>query len=125
MIFRKTTRSGGDKETRTPDPLLAKQMLYQLSYVPVRASRQQDEFTISARLASSTTIDEDPDAPASGSVAQGRPIGARGGADDLREVLSHRSSRPEAELVTTLATRYPDDPSTIVTLIGIGAVRPA
>ena len=34
MIFRKTTRSGGDKETRTPDPLLAKQMLYQLSYIP-------------------------------------------------------------------------------------------
>ena len=27
-------RSGGDEETRTPDPLLAKEMLYQLSYVP-------------------------------------------------------------------------------------------
>ena len=27
--------SGGDEETRTPDPLLAKEMLYQLSYVPV------------------------------------------------------------------------------------------
>jgi hypothetical protein len=26
--------SGGDEETRTPDPLLAKEMLYQLSYVP-------------------------------------------------------------------------------------------
>ena len=26
---------GGDEETRTPDPLLAKEMLYQLSYVPV------------------------------------------------------------------------------------------
>jgi hypothetical protein len=26
---------GGDKEARTPDPLLAKQMLYQLSYIPV------------------------------------------------------------------------------------------
>ena len=26
--------NGGDKETRTPDPLLAKQMLYQLSYIP-------------------------------------------------------------------------------------------
>ncbi len=25
---------GGDEETRTPDPLLAKEMLYQLSYVP-------------------------------------------------------------------------------------------
>jgi hypothetical protein len=30
-----TVRSGGgDEETRTPDPLLAKEMLYQLSYVP-------------------------------------------------------------------------------------------
>ena len=28
---------GGDEETRTPDPLLAKEMLYQLSYVPVRS----------------------------------------------------------------------------------------
>ena len=26
--------SCGDEETRTPDPLLAKEMLYQLSYVP-------------------------------------------------------------------------------------------
>jgi hypothetical protein len=25
---------GGDEETRTPDPLLAKEVLYQLSYVP-------------------------------------------------------------------------------------------
>jgi hypothetical protein len=28
-------RGGGDEETRTPDPLLAKEMLCQLSYVPV------------------------------------------------------------------------------------------
>ena len=28
-------RDGGDEETRTPDPLLAKEMLFQLSYVPV------------------------------------------------------------------------------------------
>ena len=28
------SRDGGDEETRTPDPLLAKEMLYQLSYVP-------------------------------------------------------------------------------------------
>ena len=27
-------QSGGDEETRTPDPLLAKEMLCQLSYVP-------------------------------------------------------------------------------------------
>ena len=26
--------AGGDEETRTPDPLLAKEVLYQLSYVP-------------------------------------------------------------------------------------------
>ena len=26
--------SSGDKEIRTPDPLLAKQVLYQLSYTP-------------------------------------------------------------------------------------------
>ena len=30
---------GGDEETRTPDLLLAKEMLYQLSYVPL-ASRE-------------------------------------------------------------------------------------
>ena len=28
-------RAGGDEETRTPDPLLAKEMLCQLSYVPL------------------------------------------------------------------------------------------
>jgi hypothetical protein len=28
------SESGGDEETRTPDPLLAKEMLCQLSYVP-------------------------------------------------------------------------------------------
>ena len=27
---------GGDEESRTPDPLLARQMLYQLSYTPIR-----------------------------------------------------------------------------------------
>jgi hypothetical protein len=31
---------GGDEETRTPDPLLAKEMLYQLSYVPERRGRR-------------------------------------------------------------------------------------
>jgi hypothetical protein len=29
-----TRAVGGDEETRTPDPLLAKEMLCQLSYVP-------------------------------------------------------------------------------------------
>ena len=32
-VFR-SARDGGDEETRTPDPLLAKEMLCQLSYVP-------------------------------------------------------------------------------------------
>ena len=31
---RRCSSGGGDEETRTPDPLLAKEMLYQLSYVP-------------------------------------------------------------------------------------------
>ncbi len=30
----RASRGGGDEETRTPDPLLAKEMLFQLSYVP-------------------------------------------------------------------------------------------
>ena len=32
--FRRRAGDGGDEETRTPDPLLAKEMLYRLSYVP-------------------------------------------------------------------------------------------
>jgi hypothetical protein len=31
-------RNGGDERTRTADPLLAKQVLYQLSYVPAPTS---------------------------------------------------------------------------------------
>ncbi len=34
-------RSGGDEETRTPDPLLAKEMLFQLSYVPLPDRRRR------------------------------------------------------------------------------------
>ena len=33
-LLRREAEGGGDEETRTPDPLLAKEMLYQLSYVP-------------------------------------------------------------------------------------------
>ena len=33
-------RDGGDEETRTPDPLLAKEMLCQLSYVPSPLERE-------------------------------------------------------------------------------------
>ena len=32
-------RSGGDKRNRTVDPLLAKQVLYQLSYTPILSKR--------------------------------------------------------------------------------------
>ena len=35
-ITRNTTLACGDERTRTADPLLAKQVLYQLSYVPER-----------------------------------------------------------------------------------------
>ena len=35
-FFLQEAQSGGDEETRTPDPLLAKEMLCQLSYVPRR-----------------------------------------------------------------------------------------
>jgi hypothetical protein len=35
----RSREGGGDEETRTPDLLLAKEMLYQLSYVPL-ASRE-------------------------------------------------------------------------------------
>ncbi len=34
-------RAGGDEETRTPDPLLAKEMLFQLSYVPAGATERE------------------------------------------------------------------------------------
>jgi hypothetical protein len=34
QLKRRRSIDGGDEETRTPDPLLAKEMLYQLSYVP-------------------------------------------------------------------------------------------
>ena len=37
-------RDGGDEETRTPDPLLAKEMLYQLSYVPELRQRSGGRF---------------------------------------------------------------------------------
>ena len=34
-------RIGGDEETRTPDPLHAKQVLYQLSYIPTNFQRSR------------------------------------------------------------------------------------
>ena len=50
-----TTRSshGGDKRTRTVDPLLAKQVLYQLSYTPkkkgVYLKKTKEAFKIKQR----------------------------------------------------------------------------
>jgi hypothetical protein len=38
-FFLQEAQSGGDEETRTPDPLLAKEMLCQLSYVPRTARK--------------------------------------------------------------------------------------
>ena len=35
-------KGGGDEETRTPDPLLAKEMLFRLSYVPSARGRGPD-----------------------------------------------------------------------------------
>jgi hypothetical protein len=52
--------SGGDEETRTPDPLLAKEMLFQLSYVPL--SLRQVNFCLrrplgpAARFGSATAL---------------------------------------------------------------------
>ena len=34
VVFRLPTPCGGDEEDRTPDPLLARQVLSQLSYTP-------------------------------------------------------------------------------------------
>ena len=53
---------GGDDGNRTHDLLLAKQMLYQLSYVPVKGvSRQRDHDTISVtRAVSHSEIASDP-----------------------------------------------------------------
>ena len=35
LLFERAGEDGGDEETRTPDPLLAKEMLFRLSYVPL------------------------------------------------------------------------------------------
>ncbi len=39
MTQRTSRVDGGGKETRTPDPLHAMQVLYQLSYAPIRPTR--------------------------------------------------------------------------------------
>ena len=42
MICSFQCANGGDKEIRTPDPLLARQVLYQLSYAP---TTKRDELS--------------------------------------------------------------------------------
>ena len=39
------TFDGGGKESRTPDPLLARQVLYQLSYTPILNQTKQTELS--------------------------------------------------------------------------------
>ena len=41
--WRARERDGGDEETRTPDPLLAKEMLFRLSYVPLPSGHVPEE----------------------------------------------------------------------------------
>ena len=50
--------NGGDKRIRTDDPLLAKQMLYQLSYIPVveRAKGFEPSTSTLARLRSTPEL---------------------------------------------------------------------
>ena len=46
FLFQKK-ESGGDEEDRTPDPLLARQVLSQLSYTPVFLNRARKYFLLS------------------------------------------------------------------------------
>ncbi len=41
---------GGDKEIRTLDPLLAKQVLYQLSYTPIGTAKVESFFIIPKKI---------------------------------------------------------------------------
>ena len=47
-MSRSTTPCGGDDRTRTDDPLLAKQVLYQLSYVPALTGADDPPLTHTA-----------------------------------------------------------------------------
>ena len=41
LYGRKDSQNGGDEEDRTPDPLLARQVLSQLSYTPIMCAASQ------------------------------------------------------------------------------------
>ena len=47
LSYRPINQSGGAEETRTPDILLAKQALYQLSYSPMATSIETDSPMLS------------------------------------------------------------------------------
>ena len=47
-------RSGGCKETRTPDPRLVRALLYQLSYAP---TKDVPNFRLSGRVAERTGLE--------------------------------------------------------------------
>ena len=50
QFFPPAGQGGGDEETRTPDPLLAKEMLCQLSYVPERQGNGGRHWTRTSDL---------------------------------------------------------------------------
>ena len=50
---------GGDEEDRTPDPLLAKQVLSQLSYTPARLSLFTGLFLFSRSLSEPSKLNND------------------------------------------------------------------
>ena len=45
----------GDKEIRTLDPLLAKQVLYQLSYTPIGTAKVESFFIIPKKISKNKT----------------------------------------------------------------------
>ena len=49
-LVRSLSPFGGDEEDRTPDPLLAKQVLSQLSYTPTRLSLEPIVLNFSSKL---------------------------------------------------------------------------
>jgi hypothetical protein len=44
-LLAQVAEGGGDEETRTPDPLLAKEMLFRLSYVPLHR-RSSERYVV-------------------------------------------------------------------------------